>query len=161
MKHLDEMPPDQMAAFDCWFDSLSKEEQAEKRSKGIIPYREMSTSRNPYRIIPTHPAYKYVEPPFDEIGKEDGEKFYSRSHILAIIRAMLSALADVKEDSTKANVAIIQQAFGIRTDKTQREIGKVLGISHAAVQSRIMFVRLRLQREIAQAAVPSDAKNKL
>lgn len=149
------MPPDQMAAFDCWFDQHTKEEQAEFRKRGVIPYREMSTTKRPYQVVPTHPVYQYVEPPFDEIGNAGGEKFYSRSFVLAVIRALLSSLSDVKEEQTKANVAIIQQAFGIRTDRTQREIGAVLGISHAAVQSRIMFVRRRLQREI------DDAENNL
>lgn len=152
MKHKDEMPIEEQQAFDRWFFSLPRWRQNVMRKSGVLPYREMFTSKYPFAIKEDHPSYVTHDEPYDHRPVQS-ETFYSKTHVTSMLTAILESLSLVRSPAIKAHVAIIRHALGIGNDRnweksrrtlTHREIARIMGISHFAVQWRINVIKRRI-----------------
>jgi hypothetical protein len=126
--------------FDKWFYSLSKKEQDKLRDSGVLPYREMWQPKHVFEVKENHKAWGTT----DNIERVEKDEFISREHVLNSLRAFMHALTQTDSFVIRRHIELIKWALEMPTRLSSRQLGKMFGLSHEAIQKRARFIRSQL-----------------
>jgi hypothetical protein len=137
------------AEFDKWWDSLSREEQAQLRALDppIIPYREMPLPRYSFPIYANDSKFASADPrKTTEQSEFDG--WMTRERVQEIVGDLLTLLGSSTDKAVQHHYDIIRIVMQTTDAPTQVDLAKRMGLTKQAVC-------VRVQKMAAKAALLS------
>ena len=129
--------------FDKWFYSLSRKEQDKLRDSGVLPYKEMWQPKHVFEVKENHKAWGSTESN-ESTERIETDEFISREHVLNSLRAFMHALTQTDSFIIRRHIELVKWALEMPTRLSSRQIAKMFGLSHEAIQKRARFIRSQL-----------------
>jgi len=124
-------PSKDAKSFDAWFFSQPRKQQERMREAGVLPYREMVSSKHVFEVNPNHRAWSVDD---GETMRTEVDAFISRDHVGVMLKAFIDAIAVTNSLAFRRHVELVRWALSLPGCLDSRTIGKMHRRTHDWVQ---------------------------